>query len=296
MASRKWVFLYLLITSSLMASEYPILFHRPTKVGDQHHASIKVKEENRLIMMVGKNPMQTQDERYDLTLQADVKVLEVTNGTESRIRIQITDIDCLKNNAKDNTIKINTIVIAERHKDQTVFKTPEGVLLSEEAQKLYRMAFTVSDGEHSDDKAFGTTAKKRVGDQWPVNASFAAADLKTTGFVVKPEDVSGQVKLEEVVKDQGNDCLRISVLMDIRNVQNFPLPDYLKPTKTLFTCQASGLFPTDLSKSAQQSSETYSFDILAHGKVTSDSGEQEISLIGRVVHQAETTITPMSGK
>ena len=82
-------------------------------------------------------------------INRDVKVLEVTNGTESRIRIQITDIDCLKNNAKDNTIKINTIVIAECHKDQTVFKTPEGVLLSEEAQKLYRMAFTVSDGEHT---------------------------------------------------------------------------------------------------------------------------------------------------
>lgn len=288
------VFVSLCLAAGLShADGYPIRFHRPAKVGNRQHHTIKVNEENRMMTMVGKNPVQTEEEKYALSLEADVEVLELVNEKESKIKITVTRIECMRNAQPHPVIPVKSTFIAERKADETFFSSLDGKPLSEEAQKVCRMAFSISDGESSEDKAFGTNERKQVGDRWPVNAASATAELRRVGLRVDPVDVKGTVKLDGVVQDHGTECLRIRVEMDIRNLKNLPIPDFIKPTKTAFSCNVTADLPTDLSKDVTRSTEEFSFDFLAYGKVPSEAGEQEISMVGRMYRLAEASYIPL---
>ena len=277
----------------LNAKDYPIVFHRPSKIGDRHHEIAKITDENRMTINVGKNPMHTEKDKTILNIQTDIEILEIKKSAGSKLKLLITAIECLQNDKLLEVVPVGTVLIAERNNEVTQFTFPDGNKPPDEVQKILRMAFNISEDPASDDRAFGTKESKNIGDTWPVNSTFAAEDLKKIGMTIYPSDISGRVKLETLTKEQGNECLKISVKLDIRNVQNLPLPPYMKPTKTVFSAAMSGLFPTDLTKEIQQSSEEYDFELLAYGKTGPKGEEQEMVMMGRMLHRAESSSTPL---
>ena len=280
-----------LLSLSLLGQDYAIDLSRLKADGKPRGMVATATEENRMTVMTPGRPMHTESERSVVKLKADVEELAKDQAGRARLKLSIHDLDCTVNGQKVDLGAIGATVVAEYQGEQTVFTGADGKKLPETAQKLLRLVVSIGDQPDADDRAFGTKERKRVGDTWGINRAWAASQLKEVGVQVDPGNISGSSQLKELVKDQGIDCMRIDVTMDLREVKGVPLPPGISLTKSVVNCRMSGLFPLDLTKDKQQSSEGFEAEFLAYGKVPTDNGPVEMSLQMRMTRSNEAVWT-----
>ncbi|HJU83730.1 MAG TPA: hypothetical protein VJ600_05945 [Holophagaceae bacterium] len=285
------------LSFSLLGQDYAIDLSR-LKAGEKVRGLVATAtEETRMTVMATGQPMHTESGKSVVKLKADVEEIGKDPAGRSRLKLSILDLDGTVDGRKAELGSLGATVMADYQGDKTVFTGADGKSLPEEAQKLLRMVVSIDRDPDSDDRAFGTKERKRVGDVWDINRSWAASQLRETGVQVDPGNISGSVQLKELVKDQGIDCLRIAVTMDLREIKGIPMPPGLSLTKSVVNCTLSGLYPLDPTKGRQRSTEGYDMDFLAYGKVPTDNGPVEMSLQMRMTRTNEAVWTsPMAAR
>ncbi len=103
----------------------------------------------------------------------------------------------------------------------------------------------MSDASVSDSEVFGSTMPKKVGDSWPINADAAARQLTQEGLPVKPEDISGTMRFDNVVIRDGRDYLQLSTDLMLGKIMDEALKkgEEMQFSNSTTTMQMSMLCP-----------------------------------------------------
>lgn len=286
----------LLASLALSAQDYAIDLGRQGATDLQHHVVVHAVDERRTTTLVGGRAVRTDAGKTTLDLEGEVDVIGKDSANRPRLKVLVTGSSCTVDDKPVDGLPKGLVVIAEYGKEHSVFSRPDGTALDEGLQKYLRMAFTISENMNDDDLAFGTRERKKVGDTWGINQAWAASSLSQQGLRVAPEAISGTVQLKEILKDQGVDCMKVAIAMDIREFSGLPLPPGFRVTKAIFDCQMEGLFPVEVTKDPHQSSEALNGEFLATGKVPTEQGPVEVTIMARMIQKKESRLTPPAGK
>jgi hypothetical protein len=278
----------------LAAQDYVIDYARKSAPNLPRHKTVKIVDERSFSRILDNQPAQTKVERITIELQADIETLSREKGTPTKLKILITQLKCDQNGRPIELVPIGSALIAENKNHLTVFSYINGDRISDDIQNLLRMAISISEDSNADDKAFGTKERKKVGDTWDINRNFAVSKLKQFGWQVDPEKIAGSCTLREIVKDQGIDCMRININMEMHDVNALQIPADVKLTKLTLNCNMSGLFPVDISKKIQQSSQQLNAEVIASGKVPSGDSMIDSILMIRMTRFMEFSWTPVT--
>jgi hypothetical protein len=291
----KFIITLLLLSgySSLKAQYYTIKFYRPNARGVLTHKSVKAIDNNITLTMIDNNPAQTQEDIMEVEMEAEAETIKRNNDKKQKFKYKIINFNCTHNKQSIEAISNGSIIIAENINENTEFSFADGKQIPDEIKKYLRMVISVSSDPHDDDKAFGTRDKKRVGDDWPINKKFAVSKLGMMGIKVDKTDISGSTILNGIEKDQGNDCLSISVKMDIHDLIGIPMPPDFKVTKSLMNCEMAGLLPVDLKKEGQKSIENFNTEIIAVGNIPTNEKVIPVTIVVRMTHRSESIMTPV---
>lgn len=254
--------LALLITPALMAQDYEIHLHRPAKAGDEYRIVTNVKQKQNVTLTSNGNPVQNVDTSLTLDVEGVEKVIEVDAiGRETKTTFTVEKF--IKNEKGEDVVvfKKGSVInssLVEKKKVHEIDGTPAVPAVA----KLIDMIVTLSDGGHTDDDIFGTKDRKKSGDSWDMNTVAAKENLaKDMGGML--QDLTGKVTLNEVVKAQGGDLLKISA--HVTSSFQPPLPPAFTTDSSSLEINFSGDFPVDPSKPRPSESIDTKASLNAHG-------------------------------
>jgi hypothetical protein len=234
--------------------DYAIKLTRPEKAGNEFRIAAVTSQ---TIASMAKTPGKADEQRTDtatVTLDAAVKVLEVDkNGTPSKITLTVDKLTVKKNEAAAAELLVKGTVVTASVKDGASVFEVEGKAVTPEKAMALAMVVTLGEGQAADDETFGTKDRKKVGDQWPINAELASKEMAKKGMGVAKEDLTGTVKLEGAVKVGAVECLDIRARMVGKKFSTPPAPGFKTQDGSIEVAFAAKLPVDPAARSLEQS-------------------------------------------
>lgn len=221
------------------AKDYKIKLDRPAKVGDRYRTWVTATKKEGLTISKDGTVLRQNDKTEKTTLQGVVSVQKVDKaGKLLKLQLKVEKFVDAKG---DELLKKGDVVIAETIEKKTTYRLSEGTLSDDIKKRLSVVLKTKTRDGPSNDEAYGTKYRKKIGDSWKINSQAAGKSLK-----IAPKAISGSVKLEAVEKFEGHECLRISMKARITEYGGEQLAKQGFEIKSLdFTVALTGLHPTD---------------------------------------------------
>jgi hypothetical protein len=234
------------------ADDYEIRFFRPERVGDRYRLVASGSQEFRMDTFANDVKEESHEEKFDASLDAIAEVLKIDeDGQATEISYKVDRCVRVENGQAIELAPKDAILLAKREGDETTFSLREGEL-NPAAQESLSLIIPLGKGAaEEDDKIFGTTERRRVGDVWPVNAAAVVRALKEEdGVEVPASAVSGEVKVVGAKTVSNQQCLEIAARFSIEGA--LPGMGQLPPGMTLkravVNAEAVGSFPIDVTK------------------------------------------------
>jgi len=248
-----------LFSPSAQAEEqaYTIRLSRPTKVGDRFRLIANSRHAERVAIFIGEVPVKTRIDDYNVELNGTLTALEVArNGNVGKSALVIEKLMFTSGGETKALFGSGTTAIVSDNGERRVY-TINDMPADALAEKALRAVLSgaISSGP-TDDEAFGTEDKKRVGDSWQVNRDLLVKSLYEKGKLsVDIADVQGLMTLQGVVKGGPRDYLVIGGSINIERF-TVPLPPEFNAQEGKIEINFSGRFPaaeerTRLSQSLQ---------------------------------------------
>ena len=112
----------------------------------------------------------------------------------------------------------------------------------------------------------GTDKPQKVGGVWPINKGTKPSQgAKTSGMVLKPEDLDGTGTLVSTKTIDGKEYLEVKAEFTAKNIQ-FPMPPGMATDDAHLEAKFSGLFPADGGKAKIFQTMDMNMEIKAKGK------------------------------
>jgi hypothetical protein len=272
------------LVASASAQDYEIKLVRTVKVGDRYGVVATGTTEQHMTMTVAGQPAPPRDQVMAANLTAKAEVLAATpGGRESKSRFTITKLTRTAGPQADEPLPAGTVVVAERVGTKTEFKVGDAPVSPDVAKVLGMLISMESDQGANDDVVFGTKARQKVGDSWPIDANAAAADAAAkAGLKIDPANITGTATLAEVQKEG----LKIAGTMQMKDV-GIPLPPGMAVTASAFTARFSGVFPLDAAKRAVNSTMSMDGKVECGGK----AGDKELTMVMTMKQAKDVTFT-----
>jgi hypothetical protein len=235
------------------AATYPIVPDRPVKVGDVCDSRWVVERTTTVSISAGGQEMPPKVDKVAGEIAGRMEIKEIFPDGDPKV-ILLT-VKTFKNTAdKTDEVAANKVIEITRSADPATAKLTDGGDLSAAALALLQEAFSSHHDGPSDNDVFGSKTPRAVGDKWPVDAKKAAEQAAKSDVKLKAEDISGEMTLKGVEKVNGADALRVEGSMTAKNARPGNLPEELVLSMSDLTTTMSGLFPTDLTSPALESS------------------------------------------
>jgi len=208
--------LAILITTGLAQAaekEYDIRVHRPDKAGMKFDVSITSALKREVSKTADGQATRDAEEVFAVELKAVAEIVEVDDkGRDLKVTYVIEK--CVKAAGdKDEEIlpkgKVITAAIGADGK-QTVYTAADGKLTDVQKEALDLVADLPPPNAALGDELYGPKGPQKIGDSWSVNSAAMAEDLKRHEYQVKPDAVSGTMKLNGLEKANGIQCLNIT--------------------------------------------------------------------------------------
>lgn len=272
------------LLATATAQDYEIKLVRTVKVGDKYGVVATGTAEQHVTMTVSGQPAPPRDQVMSASLTAKAEVLAVTaGGREAKSRFTITKLTRTSGPQTDEPLPAGTVVVAERTGTKTEFKVGDAPVAPEVGKVLGLLISLESDQGANDDVVFGSKARRKVGDSWPIDSSAAAADAATKGGMkIDPANITGTTTLAEAQKDG----LKITAAMTMKEV-GIPLPPGMTVTASAFTADFSGIFPVDTSKRAVHNAFSMNGKVECAGK----AGDKELTMVMTMKQARDVTFT-----
>jgi len=195
------------------AQDFAIHLSPPLAAGQRYLASGTLQLDQEITPEQGPG---TGEKHFLAHFEIAVRANEVT--PRGNLRQAVLTIRKLEQQSGGSTIVLlppGDEVTARRVGGKLVFEK-SGHDLGEELSTVFHL---VTEGRRdekpTDDQAFGTQARRRVGESWPVNAA-AVADLLSEAFVIDPKDVVGTTTLTGQGQMQGKPSVELRTQVEIR--------------------------------------------------------------------------------
>lgn len=236
------------------SAAYAIQFHRKSAVGERYRLVGHGSSERTQLAVVNGQAAPEQKSGFVVDLTAEAEVLAVTpTGRETKLRLVVEKATRTIEGQSAELAPAGTEVIAQRVEKETQFLVGGAPADPGLDLALKTLAISVSnDDSANDDAIFGSKEPRKIGETWSVNSQLAATSMAgETGLTVTANDVSGTIRLEELVTSRNQPVLRIAGTMTMRNI-NPPLPPGVTVQSSEFSTTLTGLFPVDLTQHAHQ--------------------------------------------
>jgi len=208
--------LSVLITGALARAaekEYDIRIHRPDKAGMKFDVAITSALKREVSTIADGRATHDPEEVFAIELKAVAEIVEVDDkGRDLKVTYIVEK--CVKAAGdKDEEVlpkgKVFTASIGPDGK-QTIYTAADGKLTEEQTQALDLVADLPPPNAALADELYGAKGPQKIGATWSVSPEAMAEDLKRHEYLVKPDAISGTVKLNGLEKANGVQCLNIT--------------------------------------------------------------------------------------
>src|SRR5438445_2840318 len=216
-----WLVLSILTSGAFVRAaekEYEIRIHRPDKAGMKFDVAITSALKREVVTTIDAKPTKDPEEVIAIELKAVAEIVEVDDkGRDLKVTYVVEK--CVRAaGEKDEEVlpkgKIFTAAIAPDGK-KTVYTAADGKLTDEQIEALDLVADLPPPNAALADELYGPKGPQKIGASWSVNPSTMAEDLKRHEYQVKPDAISGTVKLNGLEKANGIQCLNITGEMKV---------------------------------------------------------------------------------
>ncbi|HEV8604553.1 MAG TPA: hypothetical protein VGQ99_04265 [Tepidisphaeraceae bacterium] len=194
-------------------TDYEIRIHRPDKAGMKFDVAITSAVKREVVTTADGRATRDPEQVVAIELKAVAEIVEVDEkGRDLKVTYVVEK--CVKAaGEKDEEVlpkgKIFTAAIGPDGK-RTVYAAADGKLTDEQIEALDLVADLPAPDAALADELYGPKGRQKIGDTWSVNAGAMAEDLKRHDYQVKPDAISGSLKLNGREKANGVQCLNIT--------------------------------------------------------------------------------------
>lgn len=245
---------------------YEIKLDRPCKVGDEFVVTATFRRSSTQTVTLGKDSRDSADE-FAYELQAAVKVLEVDDaGRTYALSLDVTQCTRSEGPTTTRLVEKPTVVLGSLTGKEGTF-TVDGRPVDKALGAVLEQLVPWGQCQRSKDRIFGTTDRKRVGDQWPINTDLDADDLADSPFLANAkEDVKASSVLEKITAVDGVECMVVTTDVKTSNL------DLLKGTgltvdASTVKIHGSSILPVDTALGAVERSSTMSAHVTGSGPI-----------------------------
>lgn len=229
-------------------ADYEIRLHRPGKAGERYHLSA-IGHDSKVSHLAapGREPRSHRAE-FSVELEGLVTILEVDTTGVRRAAVRIGKALRTAEGKSSELLPAGATVTELRRGSSQDFELdgrPAGAGLREGLA----LVLSETDGAN-DDELFGTAARRRVGERWPVNGARLAAFFSRpaadgAAFAVAARHVTGQARIARLVPCGALDCLQVEGSGAIALQGSGFGPRDFKPERSSLEFVFGGLFPLD---------------------------------------------------
>lgn len=238
----------LLFAATGYAEDYQVRLERPSKAGDVLQLVAKAGETETHRFFEDDKVVQEKTSALKVQLEAEVKILAVDKkGRMTRLALTIRKFSGSVDGKAVEPLAAGSVVIATSGAKKTAFQLKDGKF-PEDVERLLGLIIALqkdSDDSADDDDLFGTSARKKVGDKWPINKAAMIKFMKEGEVTIKEGDISGTVGITELRKVDGVPCLHIEAQFSAANFTP-PLPEGAKLLSVKMTSRMIGDYPVDV--------------------------------------------------
>jgi hypothetical protein len=217
--------------------------------------SVKGRQHKKERMSMGARVVTDTDATVDVEVTALAEVLAVdakSQGTRMAYTIERAQQTA---NAQTTELLARGRVVVVEHRDGRARYTVDGEKPPKEIEEALGIVISAHEpNSATDDDIFGTKERKRVGDEWGINAEAAARDFTSRGVKIEPANIAGSTKLVNAKTHEGTKVLELTGKLKIRDLA-LPLPAGAQVEKSNVEALFWGLFPTD-AKSTRRVAES----------------------------------------
>ncbi|MBI5482626.1 MAG: hypothetical protein HY906_27475 [Deltaproteobacteria bacterium] len=224
---------------------YAIRLSRPQKVGDRFAVAVKGRQHKKERVTMASRVVTDTDTTIDVDVEALAEVLAVDAKAQGT-RMAYTIERCQKTaNAQTTELLARGRVVVVEHREGKARYTVDGERPPKDLEDALGIVISAHEpNSATDDEIFGTKERKRVGDEWAINAEAAARDFTSRGVKIEPSSITGATKLVAAKRHEGQKVLELSGKIRIGNLA-LPLPAGAVVDKSYVEALFWGLFPED---------------------------------------------------
>jgi len=242
--------LILLSAASLPADDYIIKMHQPLKAGQRYKLTAAGSDSTAEFLSSGPESAKRQTEEIKVEMESVVTVLAVNaNGLPKKESHTI--VKFLHGTKKTPLIPAGTKVVTSLSGKKTLFEVGGRPANIAENKHLSLVAQLSSDGP-TDDDIYGSRARKKTGESWPINSTLATRYLDSTlaPAGLKVASLSGKTIFQKVLQDGGTNVFHMRI--DLKATAN-PLVKVPRTTASAtIEAELNCACPADITKSARE--------------------------------------------
>lgn len=181
-------------------ARYPVVLHRPMRVGERVRKRIVVEERSAKAVRVNQKEIEREERSLEVELVGDVEVLLVDEaGGAAGVRVTIASVRGKLDGKNAPEVAPGSILVATIGDDGPKFELDGGKLDAEQRRLLAPVVIQLvpAFGHITYDHLFGTSTPHGIGDFWEPNARAFAEDFIGAGIHVQHTRVRGFVGLAD---------------------------------------------------------------------------------------------------
>jgi len=288
--------LLLLAAATLAAAQdYQIVIDRPEKVAERAALHATCASNQQRYLGIGGTPMRRQDANFEITIDAERTVLEVSAQGQPTV-VQLTIVKATRTEAGRGTAVLlppGSVVLMAAGDKETTFSDGDKAALPVSALPSLRMTLHLSAGKAKDDPAFGSSVRRPLAASWPIEPQAAALVLQDLAFTVDPQHLSGTTTLAVALKGSGRDCLRLTTELAFSGF-TMTLSKGMQVTASSATLEIARIVPVEVAAPGGQETRSLKLHMEAAGQATQSGVVQQIAASIDLTQVNELDLIPIA--
>jgi hypothetical protein len=277
MNALRFLFALVFFAVPVLAQEtYEIRLTRPVKTGDRFKLTARVAFQSETTSKTSGEPVEEEKVNAACELEGEITIVAVTKkGMPKEIQFKLDAAKSFDDGEPAELFKSGDVIVMKHGADKDDIRVNGEEAGETESELIDALLSVATDDEATDDEAFGTKDKVKVGDEWKANSEVLAAEMARQNLEgLKPGDFKATARLAETTKVDGQPALRVVSEMKFESTAaRLPnLEDGLKTNRVNAEVRSEMDVPVDVAALATHARTTMKFEFEARGKVRDEEG------------------------
>lgn len=262
---------------------YAIQLTRPMKVGQKYAWSADATVVN---SVPGPGAATVVSDTVSIHLDAVVQILSVDkDGDVTEMACTVEECIARTGRERKTVLQPGRVILVEAGKWRPKLTATTGNLTIEDDLLLRAVLLIPRLDDTCSDDVFGTDKRQNVGGAWPVRAEQMVKSWAAAGYKLRPQTVSGTMKLKSAELVDGVECVRVTGRAKIEKFlpPALDLPDGIEVADATTEIRFTKLLPVDPSQQVLQDSHSLTVQLVLKKDPRSISPEAPVGKVLRTV-------------